>query len=356
MILWMDSFDHYGDSDDMRSVWSVYNEVRGSLSTVQARTGAQSFMVGGNDGTEAVPALRRNLGGVFDVVGVGAAFYLNQLPSANLRYVLFEFLSPANNKHYCIFVDTTGRLVAMQDELAAADATSAVAITANAWTHVEARLVCDSIYGEIEVRVNGATVIFATDLDTQGDAANADVGSVATNCRDVGGASLNDKFWVDDIFAWNDLGGVNDDFIGDRRIFTLMPGTETSASAFNAVGASDPIQAINELSPDDTSYIEAGTLTGSVPAVAEILLVNNLPANIGIIDAVQSYARMRKSGTARCYAQVSLVVNEDTAEGDERPVGATNFAYYTDIHQTSPDGSDMWTKGDIEMVRIARVD
>lgn len=357
MLLWMEGFDHYGGSSEtLRAVWAVYDEVRGVLSTTHARTGTWSFRVGANDGTDEMPALRRSLGDVYDTVGIGAAFFLKQLSTTDLRYVLFEFLSPFNDRQMSVFVDTVGRIVVRFKHDTAVIATSPVIMTAQAWHHVEAKLVCHPSAGSIEVRVNGAVVILETGINTQGDASYAGVGSVATNVRLIGGASPDDEFWVDDWYAWNDQGGVNDDFIGDRRVFTLMPGTETSAADFVAVGASDPVQAINELSPDDASYIEAGPLINSVPAVTEVAVVNDLPANIGIINAVQTYARARKSGTARCQMQISVITNEDTAEGDDRPVPSEDFAYYTDIHQTSPDGSDMWATADLNLIRIARTD
>src|SRR5690606_5254270 len=82
--------------------------------------------------------------------------------------------------------------------------------------HLEIKVVQHASTGSIEVRINGATVINETGLNTTDTIGQ--IGLLAGT-----GSSSAQNIYIDNLYVWDDTGAVNNDWLGERLVYTLMP-------------------------------------------------------------------------------------------------------------------------------------
>lgn len=348
-LLWCDGFDHYG-ADENNLLDGVWAEVSSGmvLDASNPRTGTHALRHPGGT-TNGNNIARRVFGAGLTTVGFGHAFYLENLPAQNDRVGIAQFRDINNNAQISIQVLTTGavRVVGAGtanrlDGPVIATSDDAV-VTAGAYQHFECMVTIDDTAGAVEVRINGTTVIAVTDVDTK-QTAESDVRQVTFGKYGALTTSAP-EMWFDDVFCWDTSGSQNNDFIGDRRVITLFPNEDTAQADWSVVdGASPPgegYEAIDEADPDDDdSYIA----TDTVGHVSEFEL-ENVPADIVTISAIQLVNRMRKDDAGTCNVQASLVTGgspEAEANGADRPITEI-YTYWQDVIELDPDSAAPWT-------------
>lgn len=330
MLRFCDSFDHYG-STSTPMLDGVYAEVGGSPSTEHPRTGARSYKLSAN-GT-----LRRVLGVTASSVGVGGAYYFNSIPSTTGKFRLMSWRDVSNNELVRVELQTTGALRVVNGLETLLYETTVPVVTAAAQQHVEAQAVIDSSNGAVEVRVNEVTVINITGVNTQG-AGTGGCAQIVWRAFDA-----DEGFYVDDIFAWDTSGSFNNDFIGDKKVVTLMPVNDTSSVDYTPFGTADGFDAMDELDPNDaTDYISFGPITGSVEEVGEFG-IDDLASDVVVINAVQLYVRAQKSDAGTCTMRNGLTSNVDIAAGDLHSI-TTQWTYWMDIFESDPHTGAPWTR------------
>lgn len=333
-LIYMDGFDHYGStvSNMMDGLWAEVGS-GGALSTAQVRTGTRALQIGGGDARLVLPESRT-------VVGVGMGVFFTSLPTNNTAFG-YEFRDNANQPHISLNWMSTGGIAVRRGNPSGGtilEETEPV-ITAGAWHHVEIRIKIDDTDGEIEVRVNGVTVLDLAEIDTS-NTANVHCAQISFNS----GASF--QYFIDDLFVWDDTGNSNNDFIGDRRVITLFP-EEDTAQADWAANTGLPVDAINEAAPnDETTYIEA-----TAPAQVSEFTLDDLPSDVSLISAVMTLVRMRKTDAGGCNVQTSLVSDDigsppapAESNGVDRPI-TEQWTYWFDVHELDPATGAAWTRG-----------
>lgn len=307
--------------------------------------------------------VRRVLGADYGAAGhgFGQAYYFSALPTDNTSHVLFQARDGANLIQYTVTLSTTGVIqVRLGDHNGSVVAqSSAPAMVASAYQHMELFAVCGNAGaspggGQIEIRVNGQTVVNANGIDLQ----NQGLPSVeqyvwgSPNTSPVFTGTMD----CADPFAWNDSGAVNNDFLGDLILLRINPtGDETASDWVRNTGAND-YETIDDTAPDaDTTYIEA--TVGSPNAVSEYSL-SNVPANTSDVIAVITQAMMRKTDAGDGSVQVSMLSSDigsppapAASNGTDRPM-TTSYTYYADIHQTDPATGVRWTPSAVNAARL----
>lgn len=361
-LLWFDGFETYTDRNEMLE--GAYTSVgagtfdQTNIVTNNVRHGSRAYQCGYNSG-DGAPSFRKALGASYDVVGVGGAYFFNQLSSRGLMYIPMDFRSSTNTIQFSIFVDPMGRVVARRTASDAAVATTTQVIFPRRWHHIEARCKCHLTAGEIEVRVDGETVILETNINTRDDTVTAGIAFVAANRRAEGSnfGTFKDFFVVDDFFIWNDQGSDHTTFIGDRGVHTLAPTADTSVAEFDEiVGTGAGYEAINDVLPDDdVTYIVADALAGSVETASEFDFAD-LPATVQVVEGLATIARMRDSGGGGCDMQLSLMSDASEAAGSIHAL-TSSWAFYTSLMSEDPATSDPWEPSAVNaaQLRIARV-
>lgn len=361
-LLWCDGFDHYGAGASGRSAMldGVWAEVDGNVepSATNPRTGGRSLR---NPGGASVRTVRRVFGADKAVVGFGYALYLDNLPTAASDVVLAQFRDNANTSQVTLNLTTTGQIEARTGTaIGSIIGTSGVAVTAAAYQHFECRVAIDSAAGAVEVRVNGVTVLDLSNVDTRG-AGTAQTAQVRIGGGD--GSGTAPVTYYDDLYAWDDQGSVANDFLGDQRVFMLLPDANTAEADWTPVGAGSPpsgFAAIAEDTPDDdTSYISGAAPAGSPPVgPVSVFGLEDLPASVSAVTAVQMVGRMRKTDAGACDVQMSLLSSNvgsppapAEANGADRPITEV-YTYWQDVFHTDPATGAAWTPAAVDAARF----
>lgn len=343
-MLWIDSFDVYGSGAGgstkmLDGIWAAV--VSGQPTATQIRTGLFSF---GMENAGANQSIRRVFGADKSIVGVGFALYLNALPGSATSTYLANFLNSGGADICTVTISTTGELqIRTGARTGTVRATSPVALVATAWQHIEIKVSISATVGACEIRVNGVTVLNASNINT-----DAAAGGVTSNVE-IGHSNASAVImFVDDIFAWDTAGSFNNSFIGDKRVYALYPNADTSVADWvpdtGAVGYSR----INETTPVDSSYVQADT----VGDVSEYNF-DNLGATVSSIAAVQLNPRMLKTDAGVNTVQAAIVSGASSASGAARAL-TTAATYYFDVFEQDPATSTAWTRTGVNNA-IARI-
>lgn len=359
-VRWMDGFDHYGTIAHMLDgAWAQVNSSYYSLSTANPRTGAKCLRHGGVvPGTNLNRLARRVFGASLQTVATGGVLYLSQLPSVTQSFGIFQFRDITNAPQVTIWLETEGTIKASRgySNGTLLGASAAPALVASAYQHVECKVHIHDTEGVIEVRVNGVTVLNLTGIDTQSTALQE-----ASQCAYIGYMSSAGNITtghgtiadLDDVFVWDTAGAQNNDFLGDRRVRAIFPDGDTAFAEWGLTGAAQGFDCINDTTPDDeTSYITALPLTGSPvdPVVSEFTL-ENPPAGVGAIAAIQTYVRMRKTEGGSTNITASLESNGDYSNGSSNPITEV-YTYWMDVHELNPNTGTPWTETSLSAAKL----
>jgi hypothetical protein len=341
-LLWCDGFDHYGVIANLTE--GVYAEVSptSGLATTNVRTGTRALSFG------AASIVRRVLGGAKTTVGMGAAYYLNALPSGNNNQRIFEFRDTANAAQVAIGVQSTGTISVKRGGVGGTEigVTASPVITAETYQHVEALVFFSNTVGTVEVRVNGVTVISLTGVDTVATA-NVECSQVVFSGGIGGGAQGG---VVDDVFCYDDTGSFNNTFLGDRRVLTLFPDADTIQADWTPVGSGTGFGAINQATPDgDTTYISAG-VPGSPTPTSEFGM-ENLPAGVSAISGVVLVNMSRKTEAGIANVQMSVISGASETAGTDEPMTEV-YTYRQDVFEIDPASAAPFTPSEVDALLI----
>lgn len=223
-LLWMDGFDHYGTGTDGASAMAdgVYAAtVSPGPSTTYARTGTHSLKFSADN------AYYRRIFGrdyLSEPIGFGCAIYIHSALADN--GVQLRLVDASNVTLTMMALISDGSLAFYRRESVGSftelGRTAAGTVTQNAWHHVEVAAVCSDASGALECRVNGVTVLSLAGIAT------AVTGSTGYAQLSMGIAPVVLSEWyMDDLYCWDSTGDTNNTFLGDRRVYTLLPDTDT---------------------------------------------------------------------------------------------------------------------------------
>lgn len=351
-ILWADGFDHYGTSpaggrtNMLAGAWAAitYNTT-GSLievSTTRARTGAYSLKI--QHGANAVSQVRRVIGPARNVVGMAYAVHMDSLPIANDEHG-FEIRNPSNANIVRLCYQSDGSIGVRIGAGATLIGTTDPVLLAGSFNHIEVKTTIDNIVGDIEINVNNVQAFVATDLALGTDGASQAMwGSFSS------GASYFTHY-LDDLVNWDDDGAVNNTFLGQQRVHTIFPVSDTAVADWALAGAASGFACVDEVPPDgDTTYVAAT----SVGEVVELGL-DTLPPETETIAGiyVPTMGRLAEAGLGN--VRTSLVSGVSASDGPSQAFSAT-YAYYGSVHQVDPATGVAWTKAGIAaaLLRLAK--
>lgn len=346
-LLWMDGFDHYG-TDTTNMTDGAWAEIVGAtLATDNPRTGSSSLKI-----ASANVRIRRVLGGAKTTAGLGAVYWFSNLPSTNDVLDIMQFRDAANNEQVTIVLQSTGVIEAFRGDgftgTSLGDSGSP-AVTAEAYTHIETMVTIDNSAGQVEVRVNGVTVLSISGVDT---AATANIETSQVQIT-VNGTQPNPgvtTWYIDDIYCYDDTGSYNNDFIGDRRVYTLFPNADTAQADWSPSTGGDGYAMIDEADPnDDTDYIF--TSGGTSPNPVSEFDLDDLPAGVSAVSAVSLIHRSRKTDAGDANIQLSAVSGSFETAGADNPMTEV-YTYYEDVIEADPDTAAPFTPTAVDSLKL----
>lgn len=330
---WFDAFDQYGPTA-ARLLDGVYAEMEGvTLSTANPRTGVRHLRVNAMQNDAGV---RRVLSAPRASFGLGYAFRISELPTDASSFALLQGRNSLNNPVFTITVGPSGDIYVRNGGRNGTPLQHYPnpAIFANAYQHFEAKF--DDGF---KVRINEVQLI-----DTLANPTGIAGSNVITSVK-VGnggfplmGAQLT---WdIDDLFCYNTEGDVNNDFIGDCKVYERFGNQDLSPQDWDISEGSDAFEMLNNVPPlDDAEYLLANGV--SLPKRA-LFGLPDLPLEIVEVRGVMLSTRAFKTdaGTARL---VSGVLSDDVEEnGAERAISMAPI-WFNDVFDKDPKTDALWT-------------
>lgn len=343
-LQWFDGFDHYGATETNMTA-GLWAEVQNSwtLVTTTPRTGTHCLQLSGTSSN-----LRRTLSSPQLTCGVGFGAYMTALPSNNNER-LVAFRDTDNAIQVQFKVDTTGTISAYRGTAPTnLLGTSTVQVVANAWNHLEFKVVIASgTGGSVEARLNGVTILNVTGVNTLGGLGTG-VGQIVW--ANTSGGNVH-TLRIDDVFCWDSTGGEHNDFLGDHRVYTVLPDADGTPEQWTLSAGSDSYALIDEADPDgDTTYIQGDT-NGDETEVGFAAL----PSDVVNIAAISLLPMIKKTDSGPSNFQLHVVSNGSEDSGADVPL-TTAYTYWPTIFTEDPDTTLPWTRTGVDAatVRIER--
>lgn len=340
-LLFIDGFDHYGIVPSNGNILrqGVYAETNlgpsGGVVATNPRTGPRALrmQMGDNDA-----GIRRVLvDGARDTVGAAYAFSLTQLPTNNNSLGLFQWRNAANGIMASVWVTSTGAInIRNGGRGGAVVAESDPVVFAGAYQHFEA------VNGPagLEVRINGVTVINTVYVA----AVAGPVGQVklGANSYPLTGA-IGVYMDVDDFVIWDAEGLINNDFVGDVKVYTRFPTSDgTDQDWTPSVGDDGFAMLDNVPAQDATEYVQAAALGSPPNPLRSTYGVGEFPEEIVAVRGVQLSTRAWKTDAGNAKIQTGVRVNASEATGAERAISMAPV-WYADVYEVNPDTASVWS-------------
>lgn len=305
----------------------------------------QSFLgsLQGVSGAWGAKALNVNLVTII----TGFAFRLSQLPTTNQSIFSF-FDTTANAGQLSLGVTPQGRLQFFANTWIGGGTPSTlgpdsglIKLNPGVWYYLELKVKIDPTTGLVECRMNGNSSPIITFTGNTQSTANA-----YTNQLVLGGSSLQFTDWFDDWYVL-DFSTGNQAYLGDTRIITVVPSSDSATAGLNQFGTT-PSQSVgnhylnvDEIPPDDdTSYNADATVNDRESYRTAGVSVT------GAIDWVNVWARVRKDDAGARSVAATARSNSVDAVGNTFSDPST-YSYFNEVFQNDPNTSAAWLQAGV---------
>lgn len=341
-VIFMDGFDHYGvssgisdgtpaTSNMLAGVWASFpgsfDPKVGVPSFTAARTGPYC-LIGSNSNSgwnrRVLPATKTKL-------FVSFGFAVSSLPG-DITNGIFAILDNTNNVINYLRLSPTGALEVRQSNGSLIASTSGPVITAGTWHFLEMEI---DTAGDWTIRVDDANATEPPVL-----AAPLSGGTIAQiavlNTRESIGTIFAPDFCMDDLIVRDDTGGINDGWLGDRRVATLFADADTTTAGWSPSYYRTISPGIGRF-----SYMRAGS-SSVQSSQARITTAAATALDIGPNDfTLETFVRFDKLPETSEYFTIFSRWNENSASGRSFRLVFGGPSYNGGMleFQTSTDGS-----------------
>jgi hypothetical protein len=200
------------------------------------------------------------------------------------------------------------------------------------WYHLQLKIRVDNITGSYEFRLNNATEVSATNVDTQPS-------STPTNYIDtiLFGSQNTGTHHFDDFYLCDTSGSINNDFLGDVVVETIFPNANGTKTQFSPSTGTN-FENVDDVTHDsDATYNSSSTLNN-----ADTFDFPSLATSGGTVFGIQTNLVARKAAVGIRKMSDVIISNTNEYDGNETALGA-NYANISQIHEVNPDTSSAWT-------------
>ncbi|MHC4238560.1 MAG: hypothetical protein ACYSUC_02210 [Planctomycetota bacterium] len=331
-MIFFDSCGDYYDSDTGNQVWTRWSASPSVLTTGGRRSSA-GIELGQNDEVSCV--FDPGVSNIF----VGFAFKVPSLTFLNELLWLRE-----GDTTHINFETDTGGVLRCERNGTFLGASPAGTIFENTWHYLECHvIVADGTGGSVEVRIDGATVINLSSIDTR----NGGNGVIDTVLFDfaTGGVQAT----IDDFYILDTTGTApQNTFLGDVHVNAVLPDGDGFSSAFDTTFPSSPTTHYTKV---DESPHTGDTDYNETPTVNDVDLFDYaaLPTITGgstVISVKAAAASKKPDGS---LAQMRLVTRptSTTFNGAKTNTLQSDYKYKFEIWDDDPQASAAWTDSTI---------
>lgn len=215
-LIWMDGFDNYTNGS---TNYLANGQGTNDLSGTKSRTGVGAYVSTGPNGPYVSIAKRVTL-----TVGIAIA---PPSPPAGLIFTLFaNGVDNVNSvTQLQLALNTDGSITVLSFNVpfqASLGRTAPNLLFGNTYAYVELQATANQVTGSFTLRVNGATVLAKTNVNTD------PAGVTGYDTVRIGGATSGLFTSFDDFYVFDSSGGANNTFAGAARIYTALPTSDSS--------------------------------------------------------------------------------------------------------------------------------
>lgn len=344
-LLFCDGFDLDDSLAAATSKWGTGSNGGGGF----AATGGMSFATGRTgtgrsivynysafNGNDSSPSLQFRMNASSSTVFLGFAYNYS---SGENRF--FHLLDSAGGIQLSVSLNGTLNPQVNLGNGGTLLCTSSTPVTINLWTFIELGIVIDPTVGSITIKQNGVTT--GTFSGNTRATANSNVQYMFLGSINAS-PSTGGIFSYDDFYLCNAAGSVNNTFLGDIRIFGILPNAVGTNTVWTRVGgAASNWQSVNEHPPDnDTTAVKSSTINQ-----IDTYNFTDLPSNTSSVLAVASYFSARKDDAGSRV--ITCRVRSAGTEADAPGSVLLNLTYTMSgqIMEVNPVSTTAWTVSDV---------
>lgn len=208
------------------------------------------------------------------------------------------------------------------------------------WIYIEIKCTVNGSTGSFEVRVDGVSIMSETNQDTQNG-----VDTIMDGIRWSTDFNPSSEDISCDIVVMDDNGGVNDDFLGDIVVETLLPDGDGDRNDFTRVGGgSTNSDAVDDgVAPDDDATYNHSATVGD----DELYTFNNLTVQHDTVHCVSVRNHCRKEDAGQRTVRALLRSNVTEVEGADFTPGFT-YRIFDEIYEVDPDTASAWITAGVD--------
>lgn len=228
--LYMDGFDHYGAGTD-----GIANMLEGAWAQIVGNNGPSVPSFGARTGTLSAAAqgdgdlYRYVLPASKTRIFVSLGFAVNHLPEIDLANTIINFTTSGNTVFARLICQADGSVVLTDGSLTVLAATQGPVIVAGNWHFLEMDF--NPTGGDFTLRVDDADASNSPAITATGlTYSSATVGQIRL-LEIINGATTT--AYADDLFIRDALGTLNNSWLGDRRVATLLVDDDTTTAGWS---------------------------------------------------------------------------------------------------------------------------
>lgn len=333
-LLFWDSFDHYA-TGDLTEKWTslATNDASGVIDATYGRNGTAGLRV--YSWHYGYYRLRKVLPATPSTIVFGFALYMPNMPTIGGYETVCCVLDGATvQASIRVLQDGTVQVWRGLTTAMVASSNPGAFPCASAWHYIEAKITIDSAAGAAEVRVNEAEVINAGGLNTQ-VSGNAWVDTFQIRGDNI---DIYGYYYYDDLYVLDTSGATCNDFLGDIRLYLLMPeGAGAHADWTPLVGAN--WQEVDDNPPDgDTTYNASNN-----PTDRDSFEMEDMPGGwSGTIHAVGVAVNSRRDDGASHQLEPSVRSGGTDYDGAAAAISDDYSFYNLYAWEVDPDTAAAW--------------
>ena len=329
-LLFIEGFDYYNDYADLggSGKWGG-RKGTGSITFVTGRDGVGKAL---RIASSTVNYVTHKLKTPGDVFYIGFGFKLNTLTSSSD----FLVLSEGGTEHFRLKYNADGTLTAKRSTVILGS-TGAV-LGSESWGYIEVYAKIANTGGEITIKVDGNVELELTSQDTQNS------GTGVCNTLKLTGAGGNCNY--DDMYICDDAGSVNNGFLGDCTVQTLVPSAAGSSTGLTA-SVGNNYAAVDEKPVNDSDYVYSSTVTDK-----DLYAVENLADNTVTVHGVQVAIHAKKEDSGERGLKPLCKTGTTEGAGDEKMLGYSDYHSSAWVFETDPDTAVAWLGSGVDGMEI----
>ena len=324
-LRYIDGFDTY---TTLSTRWDGVLYGRGSITTNPSRFGGKALQLTSSAGCGVYMDF-----GLQPTWYVGVAIWIYAIGNRLLTF------ADVDTRQVDLLTDVSGHLFVTRNGTVIGSVGTTV-LHASMWYFIEFGATIGSSAGSFEVRINGVTEITGTGLNTQ-----------ATSHAGANRIWLgSDPFaYYDDLYICDANGPVNNGFLGDCRVESLLPSGAGSKAQWTPLSG-DNYANVNQNPPDDDTTYNKSNMVGETDTYA----MTDLVSTTGIIYGVQKMNYVRKDNAgSRSVAPVLRIGGTDHV-GASTSIG-DSYTYTREIEEVSPATLSAFTISEVNAMEAGIV-